>query len=73
MNEDLTLRFTGIFAGAFGPALLVGGLLVLYPVRVQATPQFTQQTGKPCTECHTRSPPKLNDTGKKFKADGNKF
>jgi hypothetical protein len=38
-----------------------------------ASMKFTQQTGKPCTYCHTGAPPALNDAGKRFKANGNKL
>jgi hypothetical protein len=59
-------------------ALLLIGLsaaIVLAAVKsttVNATPAYTQQTGKGCSTCHT-TPPALNETGRKFKENGHKF
>jgi len=52
-------------------SLALAGLMAT-PKLAQATPAFSQQTGKGCPTCHT-APPNLNGTGKKFKANGNKF
>jgi len=65
-----TVGLTAFLAGAV--ALLILGALALTPPKAQATPAFAQQTGKGCPTCHT-SPPNLNGTGKKFKANGFKF
>jgi len=64
------VTLTSVLAGAV--ALLILGALTLGPHKAQATPAFAQQTGKGCPTCHT-APPNLNGTGKKFKANGNKF
>jgi hypothetical protein len=56
-------------------AVAVAGLLttlILGSQRAEANPGFAQQTGKPCTYCHS-APPTLNGTGKKFKANGNQL
>lgn len=52
-------------------AVLAASLLTL-TLKAEATPAYTQQTGKACTFCHT-APPNLNSAGKKFKANGNKL
>ncbi len=59
-------------AGAAVVVLIAGAFTVLGSRQAAATMKFTQDTGKPCTFCHT-APPELNDEGKKFKANGNKF
>jgi hypothetical protein len=58
---------------AFAVASGLFALATLVPRAAQATPAFVKQTGKPCAACH--NPPnggKLTDTGKEFKANGNK-
>jgi hypothetical protein len=65
-----TITLTTALAGAV--ALLILGALTIAPHKAQANPTFAQQTGKGCPTCHT-TPPNLNGTGKKFKANGNKF
>jgi hypothetical protein len=65
-----TLTLTSVLAGTV--ALLILGALTLAPDKAQANPTFAQQTGKGCPTCHT-TPPNLNGTGKKFKANGNKL
>jgi hypothetical protein len=65
-----TVTLTTVLAGAV--ALVILGALALAPNKAQASPTFAQQTGKGCPTCHT-APPALNGTGKKFKANGNKF
>ena len=52
--------------------LVAGAAMTMAPRAAVATPSFTQQTGKPCGFCHSRTP-ELNDEGKKFKANGNKL
>jgi hypothetical protein len=66
ISKAVTL--TTVLAGTI--ALVILGALA--PHRAQANPIFAQQTGKGCPACHT-APPALNGTGKKFKANGNKF
>jgi hypothetical protein len=64
--------FVTILAAAAGAAaiVLVAGLTTTQ--QASASMKNTQETGKPCTFCHT-APPALNDAGKKFKANGNKL
>jgi len=66
-----TMTLTTVLAGTV--ALVILGALALAPHKAQANPTFAQQTGKGCPTCHTAQPPALNGTGKKFKANGNKF
>ncbi|MFN8005790.1 MAG: hypothetical protein U0V70_01930 [Terriglobia bacterium] len=46
---------------------------------VKASSQFTKETGKKCTDCHSKIPKKgdkdlyLTELGKKFKENGNKL
>jgi hypothetical protein len=65
----------GIAAGV-GAALLVSGIFVVFaPRQAQATPQYAQQTGKPCGYCHV-SPSgggPLKAAGKKFQKNGHKL
>jgi hypothetical protein len=72
MKKHRILQSPGILLGAFGPALLIGTMLVFFSVQVQARPKFTRETRKACNFCHDR-PPALNDAGKKFKANGFKL
>jgi len=64
------LTAVGVVAAA--AAVVSIGAFTLESREAQATPKFTQETGKACTFCHT-APPTLNDQGKKFKANGNKL
>ena len=57
------LTAVGFFAGL---ALILAGQ------PVQANPAYAKATGKGCPTCHT-APPALNETGKKFQANGHKF
>jgi hypothetical protein len=78
MVETITMRtgslkvFVTILAAAAGAAaiVLVAGLATTQ--QASASMKNTQETGKPCTFCHT-APPALTDAGKKFKANGNKL
>ena len=61
------------------PAVMAGSLvllilwaLTLAPQRADAVPSYALRTGEGCPTCHI-FPPFLNDTGKKFKANGYKF
>lgn len=56
-------------AGAAAFVLLAG---VATTQQASASVKFTQETGKPCTFCHTKAP-ELNSQGKAFKAKGNKM
>jgi hypothetical protein len=72
MKKHRILQSLGMLLGAFGPALLIGTMLVFFSVQGQARPEFTRETGKRCNFCHDR-PPALNNTGRKFKANGFKL
>ena len=61
------------------PAVMAGSLvllilwaLTLAPQRADANPVYAWRTSEGCPTCHI-FPPALNDTGKKFKANGYKF
>jgi hypothetical protein len=72
MNDEMSSgmpKLTLLLAGTV--ALLILGALTLAP-QARANQAMAKQTGKGCPTCHT-APPALNDTGKKFKANGNKF
>ena len=47
-------------------------LLTLASPQADANPRFARETGKACTFCHS-GPPRLNDTGAAFKANGFQF
>ncbi len=48
---------------------LLAVLLSAIPLKTQATPAFTRQTGMQCAMCHTDFPA-LTDTGRRFKLEG---
>jgi hypothetical protein len=64
--------FATIFAAAAGAAAIVVFAGLATTQQASASMKNTQETGKPCTFCHTTAPA-LNDQGKKFKANGNKL
>lgn len=55
---------------------LVAGLAMMSTVQTaKATPQYSQQTGKPCGYCHVNpgGGGKLTAAGKKFQKNGHKL
>jgi len=78
MSKSFNPIMTALLAGAAGlaAAVLVSGAIITVASRqAEATPQFAQQTGKPCGQCHV-SPAgggKLKPFGAKFKAKGYKL
>ena len=71
-NTSSALGIT-LLAGSSGMAAVVVMAMAataVAPSAVEARPAFAQQTGFPCTRCHT-APPALNGYGKSFKAAGN--
>jgi predicted transcriptional regulator len=54
-------------------------LILVLIYNVNASTKFTKETGKKCTECHSKIPKKgeaelyLTELGKKFKENGNKM
>jgi hypothetical protein len=54
--------------------LLAATVPVLLSQPASATPAFTKQTGKPCSQCHQNANGTggLTDFGQKFKANGDK-
>jgi hypothetical protein len=69
----LSAYLTGGTVAVLVAVLLMDGALVFSSTRsAQASPKFTQETGKACNFCHTK-PPALNDQGLKFKANGNRL
>lgn len=59
------LRVVGLTA-----ILIAGAMIIVAPRSVQATPQFSSQTGKACGACHTNPAGggKLTAAGEAFKA-----
>jgi len=68
-------RIIRIFSVGIG--LMVFSMALLSPLN--ATSQFTKETGKKCADCHSKVPKKgdkdlyLTELGKKFKENGNKL
>jgi hypothetical protein len=62
----------GLATVTLAVAAVMAAVMAIAPREVEARPAFAAQTGKACGACHT-APPKLNATGKRFKAKGNKF
>jgi hypothetical protein len=61
---------------AIGVAILVGSAITaMAPRSAQALPAYTQQTGLPCSQCHTNPAGgrDLTDFGKQFQANGDKL
>jgi hypothetical protein len=54
-------------------------LILVLMYNANASTKFTKETGKKCTECHSKIPKKgeadlyLTELGKKFKENGNKM
>jgi hypothetical protein len=65
-----SIAVAAVMAGSL--VLLILGALMLAPKRADANPIYAWRTGEGCWTCHTIAPA-LNDTGKKFKANGYKF
>jgi predicted transcriptional regulator len=57
---------------------LAGALIVVLFYNANASAKFTKETGKKCTDCHSKIPKKgetelyLTELGKKFRENGNK-
>ena len=70
LNRMIRLISVGIGVLVFSTALLSP---------LNATSQFTKETGKKCVDCHSKVPKKgdkdlyLTELGKKFKENGNKL
>jgi hypothetical protein len=63
-------------ATATAAAIFAAGMMLLSAApTAQATPQFAQQTGLPCTRCHVKPTGgmPLKPFGKRFMANGNKL
>jgi hypothetical protein len=54
-------------ASAVAAMLFAAAALTVSPREAAASPALSQQTGQPCTKCHT-APPALNAYGKSYKA-----
>ena len=61
--------------GTAAAILIAGAMSLTISQPANATPQFAQQTGKPCGQCHVNPAGggKLKPFGEKFKANGNKL
>jgi hypothetical protein len=59
-------------AGVAAAVLAATTIMTAAPNEAKARPDFAAKTGKPCQTCHT-TPPKLNSTGQRYKANGYKF
>jgi hypothetical protein len=68
MDSGFGKRMVSLLAGV----VLVSGLVLLLPRKVDAIPAFSRQYGTSCSTCHVDFP-KLNDFGKAFKDAGFKF
>jgi mono/diheme cytochrome c family protein len=67
-NGAILLVVTG-FAAAI---LLAGMMVIVAPKMAQATPQYAQETGLPCAQCHASAGrgKDLKPFGKAFKDNG---
>ena len=73
-NRTTTTLFTGA-AGFFAAILVVGAMASIAPRAAKATPQFSQQTNRPCGQCHANPAGggKLKPFGQRFKDNGYKL
>jgi hypothetical protein len=73
---QLNTKKVGVLICGTAAALLIAGALsVTVSQPANATPEFAQQTSKPCGFCHVNPAGggKLKPAGEKFKANGNKL
>jgi len=66
--------FTSV-AGLAAAVLIATAMLAVGPQRVEAKPEFSAKTGRPCGYCHTNPAGggKLKRAGERFKANGFKL
>jgi hypothetical protein len=70
-----TSKAFNIASGSAAAIVVAGALALIISQAATATPQFAQETGKACGDCHvsaTGGGP-LTPLGEKFKANGNKL
>jgi glycine/D-amino acid oxidase-like deaminating enzyme len=77
-SRSLRVAATIVLAGATGLAaavLLAAAALTVAPRTAEALPQYAQQTGLPCAQCHVNPAGggKLKPFGQRFKAKGHKL
>ncbi len=70
-----TQKAVVLICGTAAALLVAGALSVTISRPANASPEFAQQTGKPCGFCHVNPAGggKLKPAGEKFKANGNKL
>jgi len=71
MKAPAQKAFVG-FCCAAAAALIVGATSLILSQPASAKPEFSAQTGKPCSNCHENPAGggKLKPAGEKFKANG---
>jgi hypothetical protein len=65
-NSKKTGVILSRLAGTLAVILIVSAIVTVTSRQAMATPKMAQQTGQPCTKCHT-APPALNGYGQKYK------
>ena len=70
-----TKNAVGFVCGAAAAILVAATISMSVSRPANASPEFAQQTGKPCGFCHVNPAGggKLKPAGEKFKANGNKL
>jgi hypothetical protein len=64
----------GLFGAKAAVIVIAGAMSMIDSRPAAATPQFSQQTGVPCAQCHPKpdgADGKLTPFGESFKANGN--
>jgi hypothetical protein len=77
-ERDSNFATTLVLAGGAGlvaAVLVAAAALTVAPRTAQALPQYAQQTGLPCAQCHVNPAGggKLKPFGQRFKAKGHKL
>ena len=74
MKTQLKNAFV-VVGGIMAAGLIAGAMSVSVSRTANATPAFSQQTGKPCGTCHQNPAGggALKPAGQKFKDNGNKL
>jgi hypothetical protein len=74
-----SMRKLNLAAKVLSVFFLAAALMVVLFNNANASAKFTKETGKKCTDCHSKIPKKgetelyLTELGKKFKENGNKM
>jgi len=73
-NTKMKMYARQVLALTAATLLAGGSIIIVAPQSAKATPQYAQQTGKPCGQCHQNpTGGKLKPFGENFKKNGYKL